>query len=101
LMESEDEDAAAGRQYWDRQEKAVSVTLPFERGGERQRETFSPGGVRMETSDARGLSELAAQRGCTAAGWLLGCWQVLLWRLSGAVELAVGEAVSGRKYEEL
>ncbi len=102
LLESGDEDATAGRQYWSRQqEKVVAVTLPFEGGGEGQRASFNPAWVRMESRDGGGLSELAAQHGSTAAGWLLGCWQVLLWRLSGAPELVIGEAVSGRKYEEL
>jgi amino acid adenylation domain-containing protein len=47
------------------------------------------------------IEELARQQDVPVSVWLLACWQVLLWRLTGAPNIVVGSAFDGRNYDEL
>ncbi|HEX5720291.1 MAG TPA: amino acid adenylation domain-containing protein, partial [Thermoanaerobaculia bacterium] len=57
--------------------------------------------VRVEPRLKAALEAMAAARQSTVAAVLLTCWQLLLWRLSGQSDIAVGVICDGRKFEEL
>jgi amino acid adenylation domain-containing protein/non-ribosomal peptide synthase protein (TIGR01720 family) len=97
LLESEE--AAEGREYWRRVAGEESLTLPFERVVSGPT-VFAPERVRVGEWDGGMLDAVSA--GGAEAGWLLACWQTLLWRLGGGEGLPpIAERVGGRKYEEL
>jgi len=47
------------------------------------------------------VEAIASQYNTSLSTFLLACWKILLWRLIGQSEIAVGVAFDGRKYEEL
>jgi amino acid adenylation domain-containing protein len=49
----------------------------------------------------RQLIDLAGRSGHSLAVMLQGCWEALLWRLTGEPVLPVGRLLDGRRYEEL
>ncbi len=75
----EDEEAAEGREFWrEREVKGVSSSLAF--------------------APRRFAASLP---GTESTAFLLACWQVLLWKLSGESRVVVGAAFAGRSYPEL
>ena len=86
------EDAEAGRDYWARQDWTGlrELRLPYEKkaGAQTsQRATITINVPALENIEAR--------------VFLLACWQILLWRLSGQTNVLVGAVTSGRSYEEV
>ncbi|HEY6802664.1 MAG TPA: condensation domain-containing protein, partial [Pyrinomonadaceae bacterium] len=57
--------------------------------------------VRLDGALTQGLRELGRREGATLFITLLAGWQVLLWRLSGESDVAVGTPVAGRGRAEL
>ena len=98
---STEEGVEAGA-YWEREvERAGTVVkLPGELKG---RAGAGPGQVERpvgpEVRDK--LVGLGERAGVSVSEVLLGAWQVLLWRLSGAKEVGIECEFSGRKYAEL
>jgi len=97
------EETAAGRLYWQRKQISESgaLSLPLKKsalGG-----AYDPQ-VLTTTVDIGLLSEAEAQacrQKVSLPVLLLGCFQLLLWRLTQQSEIVTGVAASGRNYEEL
>ena len=108
LLEAGDEAAVAGGEYWRRQLEAAgasSCVLPEQQRAERRgaESGLGCGRLRVEFDQEtvvalRALAE-ASQTGLGEC--LFACWQLLVWRLTGAGEFSVGYLSRGRKYEEL
>ena len=47
------------------------------------------------------IEALVGTYNTSVSGFLLACWQILLWRLTGQSDMIVGMAGDGRSYEEL
>ncbi|HYO62286.1 MAG TPA: condensation domain-containing protein, partial [Pyrinomonadaceae bacterium] len=99
-----DDDARAGQKFW--REKCAEgfppLALPLERTPPAGA-PFRPDALSLEI-DSRfvsALDALARERGLSPESFLLACWQVLLWRLTGQRSVAVGYACDGRRYEDL
>jgi amino acid adenylation domain-containing protein/non-ribosomal peptide synthase protein (TIGR01720 family) len=100
----EADDTQAGRAYWQKQdastvfrpqladEKEPLDKLAFE---------LSYFSLRMREALAAQVEERARASEVSSSVFLLACWHVLLWRLTGQQEVTVGFACNGRKYEEL
>ncbi len=72
-------ETAEGREFWrEREVKGVSSTVAF--------------------APRRFAASLP---GTESTAFLLACWQVLLWKLSGESRVVVGAAFAGRSYPEL
>jgi amino acid adenylation domain-containing protein len=99
LQQKDDEESNAGREYWAgyKAAKIPALTLPFARkaesGGEFQPETVP---VSFEPAVENYL-----EKSSSATDFLLSCWQVFLWRLTGQAEVVVGYLSDGRSHEEL
>ncbi|MBW8876584.1 MAG: amino acid adenylation domain-containing protein [Acidobacteria bacterium] len=101
LLESEDTET--GRAYWQKLElPSTDLDLSL-LSGDRHCAPFEPRFLRValpaELSNGLGR-QLESLPDCPPAVFLLVCWQVLLWRLTGESELAVAMAFDGRRYEE-
>ncbi|HJT56882.1 MAG TPA: amino acid adenylation domain-containing protein, partial [Ktedonobacteraceae bacterium] len=109
----QEDEAEEQRAYWRKIDltQLASLRLPFtpvttrehREPGTRQREVFAPHWreVRMEETWQREAQSLAHRLGVSVEAFLLGCWQVLLWRLTGQSPCLLGVACDGRPYEEL
>src|ERR1700754_2926183 len=102
LLESEE--TAAERQYWLKLDLADtrSVELPFA-VKPAAASAFAPQWVdsRVDPALLSKIDALASHAKTTARQYLLACWQILLWRLSGKPELIVGVRYDGRSYDGL
>lgn len=98
----EDEDSAAGLEYWREVDLAsgAGLTLAFERpsGGEFEAELYTRD---LTSVQFAGLERAATGKQASTRDFLLTAWLVLLRRLSGQSELLVGMGANGRQYEEL
>ncbi|MFL5513040.1 MAG: amino acid adenylation domain-containing protein, partial [Gemmatimonadales bacterium] len=95
------EDKQDERQYWlDQKEKLPkTIQLPLEAAaGNGSRRVLS---WAIDAGPVVQLRALADAESSSLEGVLLACWQVLLWRLSGASEVLVETSFGGRKYEEM
>jgi amino acid adenylation domain-containing protein/FkbM family methyltransferase len=100
----EAEESEEGRSYW--QDRSftdpLDSTLPFQEpvvGGS----GFVPErrSLRIEDEVARRIERVVLEKGASLESFLLSCWHVLLWRLSGKPETVIGHVLDGRKYDEL
>lgn len=98
------EETAAGRDYW--RQKNFSgrgaLNLPLKKSAAEKHE-LDPR-VLSATVDAETLADLEALASglhVSLSTLLLGCFQLLLWRLTRETEIVTGVATSGRNYEEL
>lgn len=96
----EDEDAAAGKAYWNRQKfgDLVTGTLPLERKMQ-QPKNFHPEAVPVQLP--REVLELVTTADSEISNFLFACWQVLIWRLTSQSDVLIGRIHGGRDYEEL
>ncbi len=102
LLESEETEE--GRKHW-REAGALiarAPALPFEKrpsagAAFAPRIVASPLDVQLNAK----IGEVVNRCEASASGFLLACWQTLLWRLSGDPEFVVGLVCDGRTYEEL
>src|ERR1043166_5424796 len=103
LLEDE-EHGASERKHWQAQDlkQAACVRLPNCRA-DAGRETFTPArvAVTFDGQDVARVEEFARAQASTPAGVWLGCWQAVLWRMSGQEQLTIGYVASGRRYEEM
>ncbi|MFL6211451.1 MAG: non-ribosomal peptide synthetase [Pyrinomonadaceae bacterium] len=98
------EESEPGRAYW-RESLPPEPGAPRLPGGGRHARAaeFDPR-VLTATIGAESFAQLnarAARHDTTSQNVLLACWQLLLRRLGGLAEVAVGVRFSGRKYDEL
>ncbi|MEG4144508.1 amino acid adenylation domain-containing protein [Microcoleus sp. Pol12B5] len=101
----EDEEAAEGKEYWTGHNYSAlaSLRLPFENRLINAPAQFTPQAfdVKLELALLVQVEAIARQYNTSLSTFLLACWKILLWRLIGQSEIAVGVAFDGRKYEEL
>ncbi|MEG4838961.1 amino acid adenylation domain-containing protein [Microcoleus sp. B9-D4] len=101
----EDEEAAEGKEYWTGHNFSAlaSLRLPFENRLINAPAQFTPQAfeVKLELALLVQVEAIASQYNTSLSTFLLACWKILLWRLIGQSEIAVGVAFDGRKYEEL
>ena len=96
-------ESAAGLAYWRGLDlaSAGSQKLPFEKeaGGR----TFEPRrlGWRLSGESLDAMESACSRLGVTPAAFILGCWQVLLQRLTGDRPVVVGYSTDGRRHAEL
>lgn len=97
-----DDEARAGQTFW-QQQPALSPLTPPLRTWSASPERFKPARYPIQlTADAIAqLNDQSVQWGVSPAVFLLGCWQVLLWRHAGQAQVAIAVACDGRQYEEL
>jgi Condensation domain len=117
----EADETRVGREYWRnygtqlRDSPLLAGSLPFEKkpflnssgghksGNPTELEATSTASVRFSLSPeiTKKVDSLVREGNSSASGVLLGCWQILLWRLTGQRDFIVGTCFDGRKYEEL
>jgi amino acid adenylation domain-containing protein len=99
----EEEDTEAGKTYWKEQNlnSLTTVTLPFE--NQSKNKIFNPDcwSVKIDPAIATKLEYIADSHNTTIDEFLLTCWQILLWRITGQSEIAIETVFHGRTYEEL
>lgn len=101
----EDEDGTAGKEYWNKQDfsSLVNLTLPFEEKPicVPARFEFNSFEWEIEPDVVTKIEALGQKYETSPSIFLLTCWQVLLWRLTGQQDIIVSTAFDGRQYEEL
>ncbi|NEP72552.1 amino acid adenylation domain-containing protein, partial [Okeania sp. SIO2G5] len=95
------EEAELGKEYWEKQDisNRFNLKLPFEK----QSEAFQPK-VQQNIIDsdlATKVDNIAKQLDISTSDFLLTCWLILIWRLTGKLNIVVGLVSDGRKYEDL
>jgi amino acid adenylation domain-containing protein len=102
LLESEE--TQEGRKHWREAGALVAraPALPFEKRLSPEaafgpRVLVSPIDFELNTK----IGGLATKYEASASGFLLACWQTLLWRVGGSQEFIVGLVCDGRTYDEL
>lgn len=102
LLESDE--TAAGRRHWSnlRISDYPELRLPFENQSPEAKE-FAPVNVSWTINPhlVPSIESAARKYDTTAAVFLMACWQVLLWRLTGQEKVLVGMSFSGREVEGL
>ena len=100
------EETKSGRDFWRDSCRGLdfaslgSVSLPLEKRQEAA--AFSPDFVWLSISElAKRIGSLAAAQNASTDDVLLAAWNVLLFRLSGQQDIAIGCEFNGRRYEEL
>ncbi|BBD60559.1 amino acid adenylation [Nostoc sp. HK-01] len=94
-------DTEAGREYWNKQDFSAiqALQLPIEK------ENVSELGFQPQTHtfrlDAYLVEQIETQYQSVLANFLLACWNILLWRLTGQDNIVIGVGTNGRKYQEL
>jgi amino acid adenylation domain-containing protein len=100
----EDEDAETAKQYWDEQKLSSlsSLKLPFE-NKLLQPSKFEIDCCRLDISSniTAKIAILAQKYNTSVDVVLLACWQTLIWRLTGQLNIGIGMASDRRNYEEL
>jgi amino acid adenylation domain-containing protein/non-ribosomal peptide synthase protein (TIGR01720 family) len=101
LLRSEETEAERG--FWSPLVDAAAraVALPSSRRASGRALAPAVHELPLEPELATRLDALAERLGSEPRALLLTSWQVLLWRLTGQVDLAVAVAFDGRTYEEL
>jgi amino acid adenylation domain-containing protein/non-ribosomal peptide synthase protein (TIGR01720 family) len=104
LAETEDADAAKGREYWSRQNisSLPALNLPFEgepdsAGGIESGSFTQTSSLMLDADLVVKLEAAARESGTTAEVFLLACWQTLLWRLTGEPDILTGHVRDGRR----
>jgi hypothetical protein len=100
LLQKNDEESTAGKAFWEKHDlsRIPPLVLPFE-SKSKPGTHFAPQSVPVPVESAT-WDELDSATDDPAA-WLLAAWQVLLWRITGQAEFAVGVVSDGRTHEEL
>ncbi len=100
------EDRETGRAYWRKQNISDSDLQAVKLMIENQLHSepgFEPRflTVTITPDTVTQIEGLVHKYGISTDVFLLVCWQILLWRLTGHSDIIVGTAYDGRKYEEL
>src|SRR6185295_18005501 len=99
----EEQEAEEGRRFWRATLEIPALTLPFESREASPDGLFLPRRIAVPVAPrlAAGIERLCTRQGTSLPDFLLGCWQLLLWRISGQDEVVVRRIFDGRKLEEL
>jgi amino acid adenylation domain-containing protein/thioester reductase-like protein len=98
----EEEDAETGKTYWQQQlDSLTAITLPFEQQPSDKRFDPDVWSLKIDPAVVAKLEYTADLHNTTIREFLLSCWQILLWRITGQSEIAIETVFSGRTYEEL
>jgi amino acid adenylation domain-containing protein len=100
----EEESAARGVEFWRERAGAArrALTLPCEREGDEATEAaHACVASELGTELSLRIDRATRVHGSDAREFLLGCWQTLLWRLTGAQSFSVSVVFDGRKFAEL
>jgi amino acid adenylation domain-containing protein len=99
-----DEDAQPGMAYWRKRLSQLTpgVKLPTEIEPGNGRD-FAPASLLLKFSPqlSERIEEVSVRHSTSTAVFLLACWQILLWRLTGQSAPSVGILLDERGYEEL
>jgi len=97
----EEEEAEAGKTYWQQQLAPPTAIFPFEK--QPCDTKFDPDvwSLKIDPVVVAKLEYIANLHNTTIREFLLTCWQILLWRITGHSEIAIATVFSGRTYEEL
>jgi amino acid adenylation domain-containing protein len=100
LLQKNDEESTAGKAFWNKHDlsRIPPLVLPFQ-SKTKPGTHFTPETVSVLVQSAT-WDELDAATDDPSA-WLLAAWQVLLWRMTGQAEFAVGVVSDGRTHDEL
>jgi non-ribosomal peptide synthetase component F len=104
LEEAEEESGNRGQEV---SYLAADLALPLEsdpaRGSESSPHTFSPESnmLVLDSSVTERIESIGNAHNSSVSGFLLACWQILLWRLSGEEEVLVKCLFDGRQFEDL
>lgn len=102
LLEAEDRETA--RNYWRKQDISAMLTvkLPYEKQLSGKPE-FKPQVLSLAINPdlVEAIASLVEKYESSTSTFLLACWHTLLWRLTKQLDIIVGTAFEGRKYEEL
>ncbi|MBW4602151.1 MAG: amino acid adenylation domain-containing protein [Calothrix sp. FI2-JRJ7] len=100
----EAEYAEIGRKYWQKQDfsKHLNLQINFAHPLVDKKE-FLPKVISSKVAPelVAKISAIAQKYDTSVFIFLLACWQVLVWRLTGESKIVVGTSFTGRKYEEL
>ena len=97
------EDTEITREYWHKQniDSLVIGKLPSEKLLE-ENPVFNPKFISINLNpETVAIAELAQQNSASVSTFLMACWQILLWRLTGGSEMEIALCCDGRNYEEL
>jgi hypothetical protein len=96
----EDEEVV-GKEFWQQQLSTTELKLPFEvKLAESVAFAVNTIESRIDSQLLDKIVVLAEKTNVSLPTFLLTCWQVLLWRLTGK-DVVIGVACDGRQYEEL
>ena len=97
-------DAEIGKEYWRKNNilNFVDILLPNEKKLDIKVE-FKPDvvAVKLDTQVVAKIENIAQKYNSSTSVFILNCWLVLLWRLTGNSDIVVGTYCNGRNYEEL
>jgi amino acid adenylation domain-containing protein len=97
-------EAKIGREYWQQQDISHIYSLKLLNENQAVGKTrFQPQVLTYTIHPELGakISSIATNFNTSESIFLLTCWQILLWRLTGVAEMVVGTACNGRPEEEL
>jgi non-ribosomal peptide synthetase component F/aryl carrier-like protein len=100
----ESEDTKTGVELWQNQnfDFAFCLKLPFEnKVDEIKYFQLKSLNFRVDQDLVSNIEGLAEKYNSSTSVFLLACWQILLWRITGQQTIIIGKAFNGRKYEEL
>jgi amino acid adenylation domain-containing protein len=101
----EEEDAHLRQTFWAQADlsRMTSLRLPFGPLPATTSEEFVPQrlAVQLPASLSEEILRYAEHSAISPEAFLLSCWQLLLWRLTGKEGIPVGVACTGRHYEDL
>jgi amino acid adenylation domain-containing protein/thioester reductase-like protein len=100
----EDEEAEAGKEYWQQQDftNQQRLILPWESNLTRESKFASAIYHQKISSElTTKISDVATQYNTTTSKFLLACWQTLIWRLTKQSHIVINTVFNDRKYEEL
>ena len=91
-----------GQNFWRKQELNPDFNLYFENEKLHDRNFKSQVLInKIDSETTSRIKTIAASSGVLTGTFLLACWQIVLWYLSGDAEFAVGFLSDGRKFQEM
>jgi amino acid adenylation domain-containing protein len=102
LLEAEDQELA--KRYWLQQfSELETIKLPWERQVVPESLKSQPQLVSLPIQQdlQAAIANFVSRYKTSTANFVLTCWNILLYRLTGQTNLIIGTAFSGRKYKEL
>jgi amino acid adenylation domain-containing protein len=104
MLETEDEDAALGKEYWRKQNvsSTPALLLPYEDKGDTQSQ-FAPRSFSLviDPDAIKRIDSIVRQYDTSVSEFFLACWQTVLWKLTGQSEFIVAREFDGRTIEDL